>query len=251
MTKKSWLIFAVLCFSVLGGLIWISKQSESVDTSGVDPSITQSASDKNGNIADHAFGSDNPKVTIIEYGDYQCPGCSQASPTLRSVANKYKAHIRLIFRNNPLSTIHPNALAAAAAVESAGFQGKYWEMHDKVYSQQDTWKSYDGDQRTNYFVGIAQELGLNTDTFKTNLAEADRANSRIKKKINFDKALATKQNVANATPAILVNSKDITSQRVKDGKLTTDNEAQQVWANADSLGKLIIEPLLREKGVAI
>lgn len=244
MTKKSWLIFAVLCLSILGGLVWLSKRSESVDVTNVDPATVQSASDKNGNIADHTFGSDKPKVTIIEYGDYQCPGCSKAAPTLKSVASKYKDHVQLIFRNNPLSTIHSNAFAAAAAVEAAGLQGKYWEMHDKVYSQQNTWESLNGDQRTNYFVSVARDLGLNVDTFKADLSEADRTNSRIKKKINFDKTLADKQNVAGSTPAILVNGKNVTNQRVKNGKITTDSEAGQVWADAESFGKLIIEPLL-------
>ena len=163
MTKKSWLIFAVLCLAILGGLVWLSRQGESINLSGVDPLQEQSASSQNGDIADHTHGSKSPKVTIIEYGDFQCPGCSQASPALKAVTEKYKDHVQLIFRNNPLSSIHPNALAAAAAVESAGFQGKYWEMHDKVYTEQNSWQSLDGTERTNYFVTTAQGLGLDVN----------------------------------------------------------------------------------------
>ena len=253
MTKKSWLIFAVLCLSILGGLVWLSRQGESINLSGVDPLQVQSASSQNGDIADHTHGSKSPKVTIIEYGDFQCPGCSQASPALKAVTEKYKDHVQLIFRNNPLSSIHPNALAAAAAVESAGFQGKYWEMHDKLYAEQNSWQSLDGTERTNYFATTAQGLGLDVDRFKTDLAEADRSGARIKKKIAFDKSLAGAQNAASATPAILVNGKNVTNQYVKDGKLATSgsSDARQVWADADAFGKLVIEPALKEKGVSL
>lgn len=253
MTKKSWLIFAVLCLSILGGLVWLSRQGESINLSGVDPLQVQSASSQNGDIADHTHGSKSPKVTIIEYGDFQCPGCSQASPALKAVTEKYKDHVQLIFRNNPLSSIHPNALAAAAAVESAGFQGKYWEMHDKLYAEQNSWQSLDGTERTNYFATTAQGLGLDVNRFKTDLAEADRSGARIKKKIAFDKSLAGAQNAASATPAILVNGKNVTNQYVKDGKLATSgsSDARQVWADADAFGKLVIEPALKEKGVSL
>jgi hypothetical protein len=253
MTKKSWLVFAVLCLAILGGLVWLSRQGESINLSGVDPLQVQSASSQNGDIADHTHGSKSPKVTIIEYGDFQCPGCSQASPALKAVTEKYKDHVQLIFRNNPLSSIHPNALAAAAAVESAGFQGKYWEMHDKLYAEQNSWQSLDGTERTNYFATTAQGLGLDVDRFKTDLAEADRSGARIKKKIAFDKSLAGAQNAASATPAILVNGKNVTNQYVKDGKLTTSgsSDARQVWADADAFGKLVIEPALKEKGVSL
>ena len=66
MTKKSWLIFAVLCLAILGGLVWLSRQGESINLSGVDPLQAQSASSQNGDIADHTHGSKSPKVTIIE-----------------------------------------------------------------------------------------------------------------------------------------------------------------------------------------
>lgn len=253
MTKKAWIIFIVVCVAIIGGLIWTTRQGEKLDLSGVDPLVKQSASNVNGQIADHTQGNTGAKVVIIEYGDFQCPGCSTASPIMNKVAEKYKSQVLLIFRNNPLSSIHPNALAAAAAAESAGKQGKYWEMHNALYEEQSTWQSLEGSERTDYFTAKAQSLNLNIDTFKNDLNDADRAGSSIKKKIAFDKALAEKQDVATSTPAILVNGKVVTDQYFKDSKLVdkTTGGATQVWTDADAFGSLIINPILREKGIAL
>ncbi len=97
----------------------------------------KTATNDNGNIADHEFGGADAKVTIIEYGDYQCPACGTAAPVMREVSHQYKDKgVSMIFRNFPLTTIHPNALAAASAAEAAGLQNKFWEMHDKLYATQ-------------------------------------------------------------------------------------------------------------------
>ena len=98
------------------------------------------AESRNGDIADHEIGSKSPKVTIIEYADYQCPGCSAAAPKAKALAEKYKDHVRLIFRNFPIASSHPNARAAAAVAEAAGLQGKFWEMNKLLYTNQDAWK---------------------------------------------------------------------------------------------------------------
>lgn len=253
MTKKAWIIFIVICVAILGSLIWTTRQGEKLDLSGVDPLLKQSASDINGQIADHTIGNTEAKVVIIEYGDFQCPGCSTASPILNKVAEKYKSQILLIFRNNPLSTIHPNAFAAAAAAESAGKQGKYWEMHNTLYEEQSTWESLESNKRTDYFITKAQALGLDTESFKSSLNDADRTGSSIKKKVAFDKALAEKQNVATSTPAIIVNGTVVTDKYFKDGKIVdgSTSGAAQVWTDADAFGSLIINPILREKGIAL
>lgn len=159
----------------------------------------QTANDQDGNIADHIFGKEGSKVTLIEYGDFQCPGCGQIHPQIRKIVEQYKDQLQFVFRNYPLTTIHANAKSAASAVEAAGLQGKYWEMHNKVYETQSSWNTLSITDRNTLFTKYANELGLNTDQFTTAMASTD-----VTKKINFDAALAKKDEVAG-TPTFILN----------------------------------------------
>jgi protein-disulfide isomerase len=81
-------------------------------------------------------GPSDAIVTIVEFSDFQCPYCGRLAPILKQLLEKYPTQLRVVFRNNPLSTIHPNAEKAAEAGACAGMQGKFWEMHDLLYSEQ-------------------------------------------------------------------------------------------------------------------
>ena len=85
---------------------------------------------------DHAQGPASADVTLVEYGDYECPYCGKAYPIVQEVQKQYGKRLRLVFRNFPLSEMHPHAEAAAEVAEFAGVQGKFWEMHDKLYENQ-------------------------------------------------------------------------------------------------------------------
>jgi protein-disulfide isomerase len=85
---------------------------------------------------DHARGPASADVTLVEYGDYECPYCGQAYPIVQEVQKQFGKRLRLVFRNFPLSEMHPHAEAAAEVAEFAGAQGKFWEMHDKLYENQ-------------------------------------------------------------------------------------------------------------------
>ena len=200
MSKRTWIIFAVVCIAVLGGLVYLSGKNK-IDVSSVDINKVQPAAAQSGEIADHVFGKADSKVVLIEYGDFQCPGCGAAYQPVKEVTGKYKDQVAFIFRNFPLTTIHPNARAAAAAAEAAGLQGKYWEMHDKLYENQSTWENLSGNQRTDFFASYATDLGLNVDTFK-----ADIAGTNTNQKISFDQAVGKKADVS-ATPTLLLNGK--------------------------------------------
>lgn len=205
MDKKAWIIFVAVCVAVLGGLIFLQRSNQ-LDVSSIDETRIIAASDKNGNIGDHVFGTTTGKATLIEYGDFQCPACKSAYPNVKELTEKYKDKLTFIFRNLPLTTLHPNARAGAAAAEAAGLQGKYWEMHNMLYEQQDNWSSSTAEKRTSYFEEYAQSIGIkNVDIFKS-----DMDSKRVASKINFDLALAKKIN-ANATPTILLNNKKIES----------------------------------------
>ena len=85
---------------------------------------------------DHILGSTHAPVTIVEYGDFECPNCKQAAPTVRSLVANYTGRIRVIYRHFPLEEVHPHALHAALAAEAAGAQGKFWPMHDLLFGNQ-------------------------------------------------------------------------------------------------------------------
>jgi protein-disulfide isomerase len=85
---------------------------------------------------DHALGSEHSPITVVEYGDFECPTCKQAAPAVKLVLERFGARIRFVFRHFPVESAHPNAMHAAQAAEAAGGQGKFWQMHDLLFENQ-------------------------------------------------------------------------------------------------------------------
>ena len=85
---------------------------------------------------DHAQGAVNAPVTLVEYGDYQCPHCGHAYPIVKRIQKHFGPRLRFVFRNFPLGEMHPEAVAAAETAEFAGANGKFWEMHDGLFENQ-------------------------------------------------------------------------------------------------------------------
>ena len=207
MSKAAWIIFGSIVVLILGGLVVYSRlNSPSANVSSADNNSIIAASDQNGQIADHTFGKTDSKVILVEYGDFQCVSCAGAHPQITEITEEYKDRILFIFRNFPLTTIHPNARASSAAVEAAGLEGKYWEMHNLVFETQSEWSSLVGTARTDKFAEYAVSLGLNKDTFVENLASKD-----INQKISFDQALGKKVKV-EATPTFFLNGEKLTDE---------------------------------------
>jgi protein-disulfide isomerase len=86
---------------------------------------------------DWILGSEDVPITLLEYGDFECPYCAMARPVLEGLVAEFPTDIRLIFRHFPISTTHPHARIAAESAEAAGAQGKFWEMHDMLFTHQD------------------------------------------------------------------------------------------------------------------
>lgn len=216
MNRTTWIIFAVFTIGILATLIIISGNSK-LDVKQIDTNAVQVASSQNGNIGDHIFGKVDSKVTLIEYGDFQCPPCASIHPTIKTVIEEYKDQIQFVFRNFPITTSHPNAKAAAGTAEAAGLQGKYWEMHDKIFESQSAWSNLGGTERTDFFAGYAKDLGLDIDKFDSDLSGTTNSVS-VNEKINFDYALGKKAGV-DATPTFYLNgvklSQDELSDKVK------------------------------------
>ncbi|HEX7484047.1 MAG TPA: thioredoxin domain-containing protein [Candidatus Saccharimonadales bacterium] len=243
MSKKAWIIFVAICVVVIGGLVMMSN-TKKVDVSSVDSNKIVKASADSGNIADHVFGKADSKVILVEYGDYQCPGCGNAYPIAKSLSEKYKDQMAFVFRNFPLTSIHPNAKAAATAAEAAGLQGKYWEMHNQLYESQDSWKSLNSSTRGEYFKTLATKVGVDGAKYDT-----DFASEGVNAKINFDMALGKKANVSG-TPTFYLNGK-IVDQYVKDGAFVESNVdgAQPIWSDADAFEKLLLLPAFKAAGI--
>jgi protein-disulfide isomerase len=88
------------------------------------------------NAVDHVLGPPNAPVTVVEYGDFECPNCKQAAPAVKVLLDTFAGRIRFAYRHFPLEQPHPHALPAAEAAECAGAQGKFWEMHDLLFDKQ-------------------------------------------------------------------------------------------------------------------
>lgn len=203
MSARGWIIFGVICVVLFGGLIFWSGRDR-VDVSKVDTNAILSGTAASGSIGDRTFGNKDAKVVLIEYGDFQCPGCGSAHPIVKAMSEKYKDNLAFVFRNFPLTNIHPNARAAAAAAETAGQLGKYWEMHNILYENQDEWSSASTDARAGIFAGYAERIGLDKKTFTSKLDDT----TNVSKKINFDLALGRKLNVSG-TPTFYLNGKKL------------------------------------------
>jgi protein-disulfide isomerase len=112
---------------------------------------------------DHIQGPADAPVTLIEYGDFQCPYCGRAYPIIKEVQERMEDRLRFVFRNFPIPTAHPNAEHAAEAAEAAGAQGRFWEMHDHLFENQ---KRLADDDLHAY----AEELGLDVNRFDNEMA---------------------------------------------------------------------------------
>ena len=88
------------------------------------------------NEADHSIGPTHASVVVVEYGDFECPNCKQAAPAVKLLLRHFAGRIRFVYRHFPLEEVHPQALQAAEAAESAGGQGKFWPMHDLLFDNQ-------------------------------------------------------------------------------------------------------------------
>lgn len=196
MSKQFAAILAAIVI-VLGGIFLVSS-NDSKSGSG-----SSSAQPTN-----HVEGSTSTGVKLVEYGDYQCPFCGQFYPLVKQVAEQYKDKIQFQFRNLPLTQLHKNAFAAARAAEAASLQGKFWEMHDKLYENQDPngqqgWV-VSSDPLNQYFVSFASSIGLNTNQFKT-----DYVSSKVNDAVNADIKEFKKTGLDESTPTFFLDGKQI------------------------------------------
>jgi protein-disulfide isomerase len=141
---------------------------------------------------DHRAGSDDAPVTLVEYGDYECPYCGAAHPIVQEIQRVLGRNLRFVFRNLPLAQIHPHAQHAAEAAEAAGAQGEFWGMHDLLFENQDALEDPD-------LLRYAAALGLDGERFAKELSSGVYSD-----RVRRDFRSGVKSGV-NGTPTFFIN----------------------------------------------
>lgn len=193
---KRFLAILVAIILIFGGIFWFSKSKSSQSNNG---SGDSSQSEGSTNFE----GNPDAKVQLVEFGDYQCPACYAYYPVVKQAVDKYQDKILFQFRNFPLVQIHPNAMAAARAAEAAALQGKFWQMHDMLYQNQNNWSS--SQSAASIFESYAQQLGLDMNQYKQDVNSA-----QVLATINAD-VKAAQALGATGTPVFVLNGKKIES----------------------------------------
>ena len=141
---------------------------------------------------DHTEGSENAQVTLVEYGDYECPYCGTAYEIVKKIQDEMGDKLRFVFRNFPLQQSHPHAENAAEAAEIAAQDGKFWEMHDILYENQN---ALDDESLKSY----AKKIGLDAEKFG-----ADLESGKFEEKVQKDFMSGIESGV-NGTPSFFIN----------------------------------------------
>lgn len=178
--------------------------------------------------SNHVEGNNKKNVTLVEYGDYECPICYAYYQPVKQVVAQFNDDIQFQFRNLPLSSVHKNAFAGARAAEAASLQGKFWEMHDKLYETQDPtgqggWVA-SNNVLNDYFVSYAQQIGLDVSKFKQ-----DYSSQKVNDIINADLAAFSKTGQSQATPTFFLDGKYVDNSKFADPN--TGNPSVQKFAS--------------------
>lgn len=142
--------------------------------------------------ADHLLGGEHAPVTIVEYGDFECPNCRQAAPAVKLILEHWRGRVRLVWRHFPLEGVHPHALSAALASEAAAAQDKFWQMHDVLLENQ-------AHLKTNHLRGYARRLELDAARYEAEMEEQLHL-QRVREQVE-----GGEKSGVRGTPAFFVN----------------------------------------------
>lgn len=196
MDKRFLGILAALIL-VFGGVFALTQHSSNkANTSGTQPT-------------NHVEGLGQKGVTLVEYGDYECPICELYYQPVKQLQAQFNSQIYFQFRNLPLTQVHPNAFAGARAAEAASLQGKFWQMHDALYENQSAWVSLANPQSA--FDSYAKNLGLNMSQF-----DSDYASSKVNDSINADLDAFNKTGQQMSTPSFFLDGTFIDYSKITD-----------------------------------
>lgn len=149
----------------------------------------------------NVLGSPTATVTVEEFADFQCPTCASVHTKMKEINSIYGSRIKFVYRNFPLTQIHKNAYDASVAAEAAGLQGKFWDMQNQLYANQQAWSN--SSEARKLFSEYAQKIGLDTNRFET-----DSLGLAAKSRVDADVARGRAVGVTG-TPAIFINGRQI------------------------------------------
>lgn len=208
MDKRFWGIIGVIVV-IFAGILALNGNSNDAGNGGGGAKPTS-----------HIKGNTASKVTLVEYGDYECPVCEGYFSTVEQVQQKYNDTVKFQFRNLPLLQIHPNAFAGARAAEAADKQGKFWEMHDLLYNQTN-WSEWSTSKNpVPYFDNYASQLKLNMAQFKK-----DFSSNAVNNSINADITAFKNTGEQESTPSFFINGKYYANSKLVDASGNPSVEA--------------------------
>lgn len=192
---KRFLIWLVVLL-VVGGTVWlfitmVNRQNRVNNSSVAVPAVA---------LSDWIEGNKDSSVTLIEYGDFQCPACGAYYPFVKKLVSEQGSKFKFVFRNFPLSQ-HVHAREAAYAAGAAGSQGKFWEMYTLIFENQNAWSTVPSAE--GIFENYAKQIGLNFEQFKK-----DRDSSVVRDKVDSDQRGGFGIGV-NSTPTFYLNNQKI------------------------------------------
>lgn len=191
------LIIIVLAVALAGGAaVYFSRQPDQAAQTS-----ENSAAPLKTSGGGHFRGPENATITLVEFGDYQCPSCKAYHPVVLELLSRYPRELRLEFHHYPLVSIHGNSMAASLAVEAAGEQGRYWEMNDLIFEHQDEWSRSPNPETD--FLALAGMIGLNQNAFM----QAMRS-PQLQDRVLQDVVRANEANV-EAVPTFFINGQKI------------------------------------------
>ena len=190
---------SILCIALIGLGVFFTLHTTSNQVRVIP--VNQQFTDRVAN-AGWVEGAAKPEVKVVEFGDFQCPGCAALYPILNETINQTNSFVQFTFKEYPLSQ-HNKARLAAEGAEAAGKQGKFWQMHDVLYATQTTWENYSISDFKQYMIEHAQSFGINADQYKNDLNDthiADEMNKDVTDGNNLP---------VSATPTIVINGKKL------------------------------------------
>ncbi len=198
------IVITLTCALVFGGVFLMGGRIPSQTSSNVVSSeiLVPKNSFQTSGFVDNKYLAASPSavVTLVEFGDYQCPACGLYEPYVKKILTDFPGKVTYVFRNYPLPQ-HKNAPISSYAVEAAGIQGKYWEMHEKMFTTQADWSSVI--DPTEMYKGHASELGLNIDQFVSDM-DSQKVKDIVKADMNDGNTVRLSE-----TPTFYLNGKKV------------------------------------------
>jgi protein-disulfide isomerase len=202
MSIKRYLPFVIICgvlILALGAGWWLYRSKQQAMTQAATKTgVASTLPPKPGAVPPHVRGGAEARVTLEEFGDFQCPPCARVAPVIKQVEKDYGSQLRVVFRQCPMA-MHQRALDAACASEAAGLQKHFWEMHKALYDNQWIWSRVP--YARVFFSDRAKDIGLDVERFKK-----DMDSDQVKTRIAADQARGASLGV-DRTPVIFINKR--------------------------------------------